>query len=125
MQSAAVRILVVEDDAIIRYATARVLRNEGYEVLETSDGMEGHTLLAESAAPITMVITDVRMPGPMQGDELAREAKRLRPGIGVLLVAGVVSPEQYADLPVLVKPVTPTRLLETLRETLASQGKSS
>jgi CheY-like chemotaxis protein len=74
-----VRILVVEDDAIIRYATARVLRNEGYDVLEASDGMERHKLLKESATPIAMLITDVRMPGPMQGDELAREAKRLRP----------------------------------------------
>jgi CheY-like chemotaxis protein len=121
MQNTPVRILFVEDDAIIRYAMARVLLHEGFEVLEASDGMEGYRLLEESAVPIDMLITDVRMPGKMQGDELAREAKRLRPEIAVLVVSGLVSPRDYPDLDVLVKPVRPTKLLQTVRELLASR----
>jgi CheY-like chemotaxis protein len=120
-----VRILVVEDDAIIRYTTARLLANAGYDVLEAADGMEAYSLLDDYAVKIDMLITDVRMPGAIQGDELAREANRLRPGIGVFIVSGVMSPEQYPDLHVLAKPVAPSQLLRTVREVLDSQGKLS
>ena len=53
-------ILLVEDDVIIRYDLASVLRNAGYEVMEASDGNGALALIEKS--PPDLVITDVRMP---------------------------------------------------------------
>jgi CheY-like chemotaxis protein len=87
----AVRILVVDDDALIAMSTVDMLEDLGHEVLEASSGKHALELLA-SAGPVDLVVTDYAMPG-MTGAELAEIVHRMHPHMPVLLATG------YADLP--------------------------
>lgn len=79
-------ILLAEDEVIIRFAAAEALRDEGYVVLEAADAEEA--LMIFSVAPeIHIVLTDINMPGPLDGLALARRIKLLEPDLPVLLVS--------------------------------------
>src|SRR5947209_12937519 len=77
-------ILLVEDEVLVRLATAELLRDEGYVVLEAVNGGEALALL-ETGHPLDLVITDIRMPGRMNGLELCSSVKRLRANLPVML----------------------------------------
>lgn len=81
------RILLVEDDAMVRDYATRVLRGLGYPLLVACDAAEALVHLG-SDAPIDLLFTDVVMPGGMGGPELAEYAARLRPGLAVLYTSG-------------------------------------
>jgi hypothetical protein len=57
------QILVVEDDEVVRRMAVELLRDQGYQVLEASDGAQGMALL-ERSAPIDLLLSDVGLPGP-------------------------------------------------------------
>jgi PAS domain S-box-containing protein len=81
------RILMVEDNKVVRDAAARVLRNLGYAVDAAATGDEALEIL-KTGATIDLLFTDMVLPGGMMGDRVAREARRIRPGIRVLLTSG-------------------------------------
>lgn len=81
------RILVVEDNAEVRKVVAVQLGELGYGVTEASNG-EAALRLIEQGTSVDLLFTDVIMPGHLTGDELARIARRLRPGLKVLLTSG-------------------------------------
>jgi PAS domain S-box-containing protein len=80
-------ILVVEDDDDVRIYTVESLRELGYRVLEAHDGASALRLLERQEAPITLLLTDVVMPG-MSGRELADAARELQPDLKVLFTTG-------------------------------------
>ncbi|WP_219210637.1 PAS domain-containing protein [Variovorax boronicumulans] len=80
------RILVVEDDAVVRQIAVELLRDQGYEVLEAADGTAGMAWL-EQAPHIDLLLSDVGLPGP-NGRQLADFALTRRPGIRVILMTG-------------------------------------
>jgi CheY-like chemotaxis protein len=82
---AAYTILFVEDETPVRDLVIRILSEKGFRVFAASDAHEALRLLA--ARPIDLLFTDVVMPG-MDGVQLARQAKRLRPTIKVLFTTG-------------------------------------
>ncbi|MGQ9365883.1 ATP-binding protein [Azospirillum sp. A39] len=80
-------VLLVEDDPLIRFATAELLASFGHAVLQAGNANEALAVL-RADDPIDLLFTDVVMPPGMNGAELARAAERLRPGIKVLLTSG-------------------------------------
>jgi signal transduction histidine kinase len=80
-------VLLVEDDADVRHAVRRQLLELGYQVLEARDGEDAQSLLA-AASPISALVSDVIMPGAVNGLGLAAEARRLVPGIRIVLMSG-------------------------------------
>jgi len=114
------RILVVEDDPILRAIPERILRDQGYDVVGAENGREAVTHLKESGN-FDLLFTDIVLPGNMSGIEIAEEARRLQPNIKVVYTTG------YADTgknrskgsnseDVLVnKPYRRTKLLSTVR----------
>jgi DNA-binding NarL/FixJ family response regulator len=98
------RILLVEDEAALRVATARLLVGRGYEVLVACDGLEALEVLAHAVAPIKAVVTDLAMPR-MRGDELARVLAAPPHAIPVILMSGYDSGDAVANGQVLLKPV--------------------
>ena len=78
------RLVLVDDDDGSRSAMATGLRRVGYEVVEFDSGEAGLGLL-EGPEPVDVLITDVRMPG-IDGYELVRRVRVLRPGMAVLMV---------------------------------------
>jgi len=88
MGNASVRILVVEDEALIRIATVAALEAAGYSVFEASGADEAISLL-EADPEIHVVVTDVHMPGTMDGLRLAHYVRGRWPPIRLLVVSGV------------------------------------
>jgi PAS domain S-box-containing protein len=122
LQRGTERILLVEDDAMVRNFTTSLLRESGYTVLEAGDPSDALALLAEGA-PIDLVVTDIVMPR-MSGPDLASRLAVSRPGMRVLFVSGyagshvtdgAVLPPGSAFLP---KPFTPQALTRKVREVL-------
>jgi DNA-binding response OmpR family regulator len=81
------RVLLVEDEFMVREMAADTLKDEGFEVIEAATGDEAARLLVDPDA-IDVVFTDVRMPGKMDGIDVAVHARELHPGIAVLVVSG-------------------------------------
>lgn len=80
------RILVVEDDDMVRGRLVSALRGFGYAVTAVADAAAALAALGE--APADLLLTDVVMPGAMDGGQLAEEARRRCPGLKVLFTSG-------------------------------------
>ena len=88
------RVLLVEDEALIREVTAELLSSAGYDVTATCTGDEAAILLAEDW--FDLLLTDVTMPGQIDGIGLAEHARELHPGLPVVFVSGRPEVEQQA-----------------------------
>jgi len=116
------RILVVDDDQMIRDVTLRRLASLGYRAIAAASGAEALEALA-SGADVDLLLTDIRMPGELHGPALAKEARRLRPQIKVLFVTGapddtLLQEDADKDGQLLLKPCTKAELAEKIREVL-------
>ncbi len=80
-------VLVVEDEQEVRKVAARILRGQGYKVLEASQGDDALRLCEEHNRPIQLMVTDVVMPG-IDGRELTNRLMLLHPEIKVLYMSG-------------------------------------
>ena len=112
-------ILIVEDNASLRRIVARQLGEAGYHVLEAPDAAAAMTII-ESAEPIQLLLTDVVMPGEMDGRVLACAAVARRPSLRTLLTSGFPD-GRWDSTPndrLLSKPYRKEGLLRTVREVL-------
>ncbi|HEX4182566.1 MAG TPA: PAS domain-containing protein [Caulobacteraceae bacterium] len=80
-------VLVVDDEETIRGLVAEVLEELGYSAIEAADGPSGVSVL-ESDSRIDLMITDVGLPGGMNGRQVADAGRSLRPGLKVLFITG-------------------------------------
>ena len=87
LENKTVTVLVVEDEAMMRTKLAEELQHAGYLVVEASDGTEAIEILTVRR-DVKIVISDVRMPGPIDGVELSRRIRSGYPGIKVVLSSG-------------------------------------
>jgi CheY-like chemotaxis protein len=117
-------ILFVEDEAVTRMDMTDFLRQSGFTVTEAANAAEAVDIL-NSKLTIDLVITDVKMPGDMDGVVLARWVRENRPGVEVILVSGDTrSIEQLptsGDGAFLPKPYTGRALLDLVNEALAKR----
>jgi two-component system, cell cycle sensor histidine kinase and response regulator CckA len=111
-------VLLVDDDPDVRACVGELLMTGGFAILEAADG-EKALRIAESLRPFEILVTDINMPG-IDGLELARRVRALRPAIGVLYMSGVPAHEVAAvDLTgavFLPKPFDADVLLERVRD---------
>jgi nitrogen-specific signal transduction histidine kinase/CheY-like chemotaxis protein len=118
-------LLLVEDDDGVRGLLARLLRRNGYRVVEAWSGEEGLAQFRERSSEIGLAISDIVMPG-MEGPELATRLRTLRPGLPVVLISGY--PEDVwggrsawpSGIRLLRKPIRPEALERAVRESLDS-----
>lgn len=110
-------VLLVEDEPLVRLTQVDILREAGFWVAEADNADEAFNLLRERK-DVRAVLTDVDMPGSIDGFEFARLVAQGWPEVGVLVISGKAFPEQ-GDLPpsgeFLAKPVQPGILLERLQ----------
>ena len=116
-------ILVVEDDLDVREMIAGALPLLGYRISVAANGPEALAVLRRDKT-VDLLFSDVVMPERMSGIELARTARRLRPGLRVLLSSGHVDDKQSdvirAEFPFIAKPYRPLTLARKLEEVLAA-----
>jgi two-component system, cell cycle response regulator CpdR len=114
-------ILVVEDDTAVRDVVLRMLSEKGFGVLTATSGFEALRILAERA--VDLMFTDIVMPG-MDGVELAKEARRLRPGLKVLFGTGyaqkALEPGAIQQGTVLYKPFRQADLVREIESLLSA-----
>ena len=79
-------ILIVEDEEIQRFAISKMLRKEGFTVLEAPTGSEALATLEIHAAELTVMLLDVTLPG-VGSPEIFREARRLSPDLKVIVTS--------------------------------------
>jgi CheY-like chemotaxis protein len=82
------RVLLVEDELLVREVAAEDLGEAGFDVTPASDGDEALEILRGDCA-FDLLFTDIRMPGSTDGWELAREARQLIPGLKVIYATGL------------------------------------
>ena len=112
------KVLVVEDEPIIRIYVSDILEQNGFDVIEAATGEEALLQIAEGER-VCAIVSDVAMPGSIDGFELARRVRHDCPRTGVVLVSGVIEPSGvYLPLGVrfIPKPVKASTLLRLLRE---------
>lgn len=80
-------VLVAEDEHLVRQLTCALLREEGYQVIEASDGKSALHLASHHHGPIHLLLTDVTMP-QMGGVELGRELQKRFPELAILYMSG-------------------------------------
>lgn len=80
-------VLVVEDERTVRELAVRLLKKQGYNVLEAADGGKAFLLCEKHREPIHLILTDVVMPG-MSGRELAERLRKIHPEARVLFMSG-------------------------------------
>jgi len=114
-------ILVIDDEVALRDVTQRMLERNGYNVLSCADGTEALALAERQEVEIDLLLTDVIMPN-MNGSEVARHVRTLRPNIPVLFMSGYAQPVLGStlddDVLLLEKPYTQHSLLTKVREAL-------
>ncbi|WP_298375187.1 response regulator [Azospirillum sp.] len=130
---AALSILMVEDDPTIRDSGVALLQSWGHRVVGAANANEALAILRQPA-PLDLLFSDIVMPPGMNGAELAREARRLRPDLAVLLASGFAAHAVIADdaaqagYDVIAKPYDPAELqqrLAALRPAVASASSSA
>ena len=116
----AATILLVDDEELVRTATAEMLSDLGYTMIEASSGAEALRLL-RTGEPPDLMITDYLMPG-MNGVALIEHARALAPAMELMLITGysTVAEGPAAAVPRLAKPFRQSDLAAMVAELLAS-----
>lgn len=120
-----VRIMVVEDDERIRRITARMLRDEGYQVFEAESAEQALEQLADGGQ-FQLVVADIVMPGGMNGVEMAEKILATQPACRVVLMSGYDRMFPKWDsvgirVPLLIKPFTADQLIQRVEEVLKAE----
>ncbi len=119
-------ILLAEDDKAVRKLTRVLLERSGYEVLEAEDGVLAQLIWGEQHDRIALLLTDLVMPGGMDGRELAARLLVQKPGLKVIFTSGYSADIAGRELKLeagqsfVQKPCPPSQLLEIVRKCLDS-----
>jgi two-component system, response regulator PdtaR len=118
-----IQILIVEDEPLLRMAISDHLFEQGYYVSEAADADEAIRHL-EQNPDIRLIITDIDMPGSMDGLKLAEAVRDRWPPVKIIVVSGHRMVE-ITDLPdgsmFFSKPYSPTHLVSSMRDLLSSK----
>jgi CheY-like chemotaxis protein len=121
--SAVKTVLVVDDEPSVLRVASKVLRRDGYEILEALGGEEALRIAEEHQGTIDLLLTDVVMPG-LGGRELGERFRRTHPKTRLLFMSGYTEDEvllqgiRVAEVNYISKPFTVAGLRDKVREVL-------
>jgi CheY-like chemotaxis protein len=121
-------ILVLDDEVLVRMPICQYLRDCGYRVLEAADADEAATILQKQDIQVDVVLTDIEMPGAMNGFAFAKWARTVRPEVHIVLAG---TPERAAHAagelcehgPILTKPYDHKITLDHIKRLLAARAQ--
>src|SRR6478672_4783967 len=108
-------VLIVEDELFVRFAMVETLADQGFSVVQAGDAAEALALL-EALPDLAAMVSDIEMPGEMNGTQLAREVRELRPDLPIIIISGRYEspPDLPEGVPFLPKPVSDRLLIAML-----------
>jgi CheY-like chemotaxis protein len=119
-------VLVVEDDFLIRIGAVEMIEAAGFDIVEAASADEAMKIL-EVRLDITVVFTDIQMPGSMDGLKLAAAIRGRWPPIKIVATSGIVDVRKV-DLPeggrFLPKPYSSAEIVGTLRELTGTEPRA-
>src|ERR1700682_800434 len=110
-------VLIVEDEMLLRMRAVDIVENAGFRPLEAVNADEAIAIL-ESRSDISLLFTDIQMPGSMDGMKLAHAVHDRWPSIKIILVSGQVQPtesERPADSRFFGKPLSVQQMIGELQ----------
>ena len=116
------RVLIVDDEDIVRVSCQRILVPEGYEVMSAGSATEGFAMLADG--PIDVVLTDLKMPD-IDGIEVLRRVKEEWPDTEVIVITGyqtintAVQAIKLGAFDYIEKPFVPEDIVEVIEKAIA------
>jgi CheY-like chemotaxis protein len=122
------RILIAEDEEVIRSVVARALAQDGHAVVTASDGAEALEVLARERGGFELLLTDIRMP-IMDGIALALAAARDYPHVAILLMTGFADQRERASgldsliHEVITKPFSVADIRRVVKDAIAAGAK--
>jgi len=121
-----VRVLVVEDDPLIREFVVEALREEGFDVIQAAEGEEALEWCRRQSADV--LVTDVRLPGKVDGWQIAERCREHHPELPVIYATGFspVTPRPVPGGVFLQKPFHPDEIVNAVKqvtETSMRQGR--
>jgi CheY-like chemotaxis protein len=118
-----VRILLVDDESLLRRMVKLYLERSGFDVQDAECGEEALQMLRRESSNVDLLVTDIVMPG-MSGRELAQHARDCRPDLPIVLMSGYAEHlSRISDgIPCLPKPLDLPNLVRTL-ESLAGPSQ--
>ncbi|NTW02035.1 MAG: response regulator [Oscillochloris sp.] len=117
-------VLLVEDDRRVRRLARQILITQGLTVIEAADGTSALQASDEYQGAIDLLLSDIVMPGGLNGTKLAAHIRTTRPQIKVLLMSGYTDTalsrgeSEFPGIQFIQKPFTPAYLVEKVAETL-------
>ncbi len=124
------RVLLVEDEDVVRSFAVRALKRQGYEVLEASTGVEALEVMEAHDHKVDIVVSDVVMP-EMDGPTLLKELRKRNPDLKIIFVSGypheafetsLDKDQEFAFLP---KPFSLPQLAAKVKEQLGALGRAA
>jgi len=121
-------VLVVDDEPLIVQYVQRVLLPANYRVLTATDAEEAWTIFAHREVRIGLLLTDIVMPGSMDGFELAAKVQKTEPALPILFMTGAISEGDPRSVEItekgllLRKPFFPKQLLAFLDGRIESKS---
>jgi len=116
--------LIVDDEPIIRNYLKSVLRGERYQTLEAENAAQAFQLVQRLQGDLNLIVSDVNMPGDMDGLDLAYAVRDAFPAIPFVLVSGFADAESakrpLAEFSFIKKPFTPAAILGAVNKATAS-----
>lgn len=118
------RILLVEDEALVRETVAEELRDAGFDIIEAASGQEALPLCGQGGFDV--LLTDIRMPGGVDGWDLAEHCRRAHPGVPVIYMTGYshVAHRQVEGSQVLTKPFRLSELAQAVLRIMPDQSQA-
>ncbi|QYE33532.1 MULTISPECIES: response regulator [Sphingosinicellaceae] len=117
-------LMVVDDEVLIRFVAADILRDAGFAVVEAGDADEAMILLA-TGMPCSLIFSDVNMPGSIDGVGLVAHVKEHYPVIPVVLTSGGVALHELVNagaVAIVPKPYSESTLIGTIDRVLGRSG---
>ena len=117
-------ILLVEDEGSVRKPTRKLLERYGYKVLEAANGIEALRCWEEDHNSVSLLLTDLVMPGGVSGQELARQLRAKQPELRIIYTSGYSADIAGRDFHLrkgeafIQKPCPRDQLMETIRQCL-------
>jgi CheY-like chemotaxis protein len=114
----AVRVLIVDDEPAVRSVATDALSDAGDTIAAAADADQALHVLTHDESAVDVLFTDVRIPGGMNGLELARVAKRKWPGLHIIVTSGYLG-DDFAAPEFLAKPWSASELVSRVAQAVA------